>query len=195
MHGKDHKSDAHERRTIAMLNLNRCQFQLSLMIAAATVQGQFHPVMWWDDKMEYFREMVDYAATAAELSSDQPMKTSPLFTLDLGINAHLYTVAVRCRDPFLRREAIEILRKAHRHEGLWRWDHVAHLADRIMALEEEGLTDIRSCHDVPEEARLKHIQIRFSPDASNATIDYMIRERIYHETLHWEVSALPRVLS
>lgn len=33
--------------------------------------------------------------------------------------AHLFVVALGCRDPFLRREAVSLLKEKPRREGLW----------------------------------------------------------------------------
>lgn len=42
----------------------------------------------------------------------------PCFSLDSGINVHLYTVAARCRVTVVRRKALAVPRSADRQEDL-----------------------------------------------------------------------------
>ena len=75
--------------------------------------------------------------------------------LDTGLIAPLYLVASRCRDPKLRREAVKVLRKGPRQEGVWNGAIMASIAERIIELEEEGLLQIEECDDVGVERRVR----------------------------------------
>ena len=77
------------------------------------------------------------------------------FGFDLGITPVLFLVASRCRDPYLRRTAIEQLRACRRREGAWDSATAARIAERIMAIEEAGISPLRTCHDVPESHRIR----------------------------------------
>ena len=52
-----------------------------------------------------------------DLLENSQIQSSAVFADGLGLIPPLYLVASRCRDPFLRREAIALLRVMHRHEG------------------------------------------------------------------------------
>lgn len=60
----------------------------------------------------------------------------PTFSMDLGIVAPLYVVATKCRQPVLRRQAIELLSGSSRREGMWDSDLTARVGQWVMALEE-----------------------------------------------------------
>lgn len=58
------------------------------------------------------------------------------FTADMGFIPPLYYTVVKCRQPSLRRMAIEMLMSAPHREGAWSGSLVARMAQYIMALEE-----------------------------------------------------------
>ncbi|KAL6694536.1 hypothetical protein J3F84DRAFT_377157 [Trichoderma pleuroticola] len=61
------------------------------------------------------------------------------FTADMGFIPPLYYTVVKCRQPNLRRMAIEILMSAPHREGAWSGPLVARMAKHIMDREEEGM--------------------------------------------------------
>ena len=171
-----------DRRAAAVLQMNRRQFDLSLMLAASSPDNRPDPT-WWDDKLSYFNDIIKHAAAAVELTDEETV-SAPCFSLDYGINVHLYIVAVRCRDPIIRRRAIALIRSANRFEGIWRSDIVAHIAERIVQLEEEGLGNVRSCHDIPKEARLYDMKICLVPgEKTQVELIYWVKGRRVDEVL------------
>ena len=85
------------------------------------------------------------------------------FTFDFGILPALYITACRCREPSIRRQAIDILYKSHRREGLTNTNIAALLAEQIVFLEESGLNEVRSCADVPRENRIRVLAMHYEP--------------------------------
>ncbi len=61
------------------------------------------------------------------------------FSMELGLVHPLFFVATKCRDWNLRRRAIAQLRKAGK-EGVWEGPIMAVLAQKVMRLEEQGVT-------------------------------------------------------
>ncbi|KAK6849583.1 hypothetical protein PG990_001482 [Apiospora arundinis] len=61
----------------------------------------------------------------------------PSFSADLGIVPPLFVVATKCRDPFIRRKAIQLLRSSSRREGMWDSELTARIGMWIAAIEEE----------------------------------------------------------
>ncbi|MCJ1323465.1 hypothetical protein MMC10_000125 [Thelotrema lepadinum] len=181
---KSQSLTAQDRRAAAILEMNRRQFDLSLMLAGISFADRPDP-MWWDDKLPYFKDIVNHA-TAAVDHRDEEVLSTPCFSLDYGINVHLYIVAVRCRDPVTRRRAIALIRSANRFEGIWRSDIVAHVSERIVSLEEEGLENVHSCRDVPREARLQDMQICLLPAETKVELNYWVRGKRVREALTWQ---------
>lgn len=69
----------------------------------------------------------------------------------------LFVVALRCRDPSVRRRAISLLVKHPRREGLWDSLMAATVASWVMVEEEKGMM----CGFVPESARLRIVKNDF----------------------------------
>lgn len=61
----------------------------------------------------------------------------PSFCADLGIVPPLYVVATKCRDPKIRRQAIQLLRSSSRREGMWDSELTARIGMWVSAIEEE----------------------------------------------------------
>lgn len=126
----------------------------------------------WDDYNDRFAEIVSLAAavvgnshaTHSLLRVDQ---MQPVFCLDDGVLAPLYEVATLCRDPTIRRRAVDILRSAPRQEGLFNSHLLAMVAEKAIAIEEEAAIAASGSMDyvsIVTDTRPEN------PDASNAVI-------------------------
>lgn len=60
----------------------------------------------------------------------------PSFSADLGIVPPLFVVATKCRDPWLRRQAIQLLKSSARREGMWDSELAANIGTWVMNVEE-----------------------------------------------------------
>ncbi|KAI9677499.1 MAG: hypothetical protein M1817_006453 [Caeruleum heppii] len=78
-----------------------------------------------------FQEMVDLASTVVAYQSALP----PTITFDMAIIEPLYFTALKCRDPVIRRRAIELLGRAGR-EGVWHGQMMQAVAAHVVELEE-----------------------------------------------------------
>lgn len=63
----------------------------------------------------------------------------PSFSADLGIVPPLYVVATKCRDPVIRRRAIQLLRSSSRREGMWDSQLSGLIGEWVASIEEEPL--------------------------------------------------------
>lgn len=86
-----------------------------------------------------------------------------VFNFDLVIIPSLYNTACRCRDPFLRREAVELLRFSNRLESVFFSDVIAMLAEQVIRVEERDLISVKSCSDVPFQNRIRLIGAHYDP--------------------------------
>jgi hypothetical protein len=62
----------------------------------------------------------------------------PSFSADLGIVPPLFVVATKCRNPSIRRQAIQLLKSSARREGMWDSQLTARIGMWIAHIEEEG---------------------------------------------------------
>lgn len=65
-------------------------------------------------------------------------KRKPTFTLTLGIITPLWMTCSRCRDPYLRRRALQLLLSCNRKEGIWDSILTGRVAERVISIEEAG---------------------------------------------------------
>jgi hypothetical protein len=65
----------------------------------------------------------------------------PRFSFEVGILPLLCIVGSKCREPALRRQAIELLRKCPVQEGLWEPFGTSRICEWMMEIEEMGLVE------------------------------------------------------
>jgi len=88
------------------------------------------------------------------------------FLFDMEIVSPLYLVAIKCRDPSIRRRAIAVLRHTVRREGLWDSVKAAAIAERVMQIEEQGLPTLDGSVLPEEGARVANCHIDSGPGLS-----------------------------
>lgn len=102
----------------------------------------------FDGLLPRFETMLRHGAEIIEAESGS-------FSLELGTTMPLFVVASRCRDPTIRRRAIGLLRAKPKRESVWSSVGAAAIAERIMTIEEQGLGEVRTAADVPDENRVQ----------------------------------------
>ncbi|KAF7185281.1 Aspercryptin biosynthesis cluster-specific transcription regulator atnN [Pseudocercospora fuligena] len=133
--------------------------------------------MAWDAFHTKFTAIVDLAAALLEDSKrsdasiiDARWKTSGVFisssnaelSFSLGIVDPLYEVVARCRDPVLRRRALELLATHPRQECMWSSWSAWKVGKFLMRLEEEGSDAPTTSSDIPAERRISEAWLDFS---------------------------------
>ena len=85
-----------------------------------TTHVLLHDQTCWDELMPTYKDMLDLAApvVAAHRAADRGPGQKPIFQVDQGIIAPLFSAAHKCRDPSLRRRAIALLYSAPIQEGV-----------------------------------------------------------------------------
>ncbi|MCJ1467591.1 hypothetical protein MMC07_006216 [Pseudocyphellaria aurata] len=113
-----------------------------------------------DPLLAQFKEIVTLAKSLTEatrISGVSPWRN--LLLVDQGIVAPLFLVATKCRDPLLRREAAHLI-SSPRREGTWDAQAAVTVAERVIAIEEEGLSQVNAAKDVPESSRIYKIRCK-----------------------------------
>ena len=129
----------------------------------------------WDDYLPSYEQAIALAEQVINtviLENRSSRFLAPSFSLDMTLVGPLYSIAHKCRDPFLRRKAVALLNAFPRQEGIWDSLLAARVADKLIGLEEDGLGLIKCCQDVPDEARLNCVDVSFDPSGALATIKY-----------------------
>ncbi|KAJ9502558.1 hypothetical protein H2202_001679 [Exophiala xenobiotica] len=113
-------------------------------------------------------------ADAASILKQSAKHHRPVFAFSQGVVGPLYTVAAQCRDPILRREAIVLLLRYPRREGLWDSFSAGRMGWEIMNLE-EGLArkewqqreehgirktfELQTAADIPASCRVREVEL------------------------------------
>ena len=125
--------------------------QIQALAQKITTAGiVFTQEILYDEYLPEFREIIRLStdvAAACHSKADVDFWAGS-FLLDLGLVVPLFMLLLRCRDPILRRQAIEILENWH--VECW-WDPllILPIGRFIMEVEEEGMVD----GFIPEKAR------------------------------------------
>jgi hypothetical protein len=88
-----------------------------------------------------YHSMQEQNATGSKTAAPRGVSRSrehlkPSFSADLGIVPPLFVVATKCRDPWLRRQAIQLLKSSARREGMWDSELAANIGAWVMKVEE-----------------------------------------------------------
>ena len=181
--------DAKGQQAALVLKIYARMKAIHLKIPASCV---FTSETVWDEHVSWGQEIVDLAEKVVVLDGVPSKTDKPIFSFDLSIITPLYSVAHKCRDPYVRRRAIALLRSSPRQEGIWNSTMAAQVAERIMTIEESGLGEVRNCKDVPDWARISDVHASFDPMEKRASFSYsrqrsklvFVREK-FSETLSW----------
>lgn len=92
--------------------------------------------------------------------SDTPFdRSSNAFSLGLGVFDVLKLIAIKCRDPLVRRRAVRLFEKCPLREGPWSMSQAQRICSAVIAFEEmhafeETGRTVMTCSDVPEHSRV-----------------------------------------
>ncbi|KAK4946759.1 hypothetical protein LTR10_014261 [Elasticomyces elasticus] len=105
----------------------------------------------------------------AVVEADRANQTSSSCCSGLGIVLPLHTVAARCRNPKVRRKALDLLLSGTRRECLWDAGMTANIVRKTLDIEEEGSDEEAGSlsegpRRIPGEKRVEEVKIEFRED-------------------------------
>ncbi|KAL6693190.1 hypothetical protein J3F84DRAFT_381838 [Trichoderma pleuroticola] len=149
-------ASATNRRALTLLELQKRY--LATHLSTIDSRGVDDETVW-DGYSGQFNEMLDFAETSMQIyDSEATSNKHPRFHMDTGVIPILFAIITRCRDPFIRRRAIELMTWNPMQEGLWNSALVAKAAQRLMSLE-EGTVIVGCSNDIPAAARVQGISV------------------------------------
>ncbi|KAG4025119.1 hypothetical protein MFRU_066g00220 [Monilinia fructicola] len=129
--------------------------------------------MVYDSFMNDFRYIVEAAELLVTRSEATPsVLNSSRFSFDIGVVPPLHVVATKCREPNIRRKAVDLLFRTPRQEGMWDGVLSARIGRWIISCEEDGL-------DIPMRFETPYVQ----PDYHNQSFQYEQSPQSYDELL------------
>lgn len=95
---------------------------------------------------------------------------STSFCMGLGFVIPLFSVASGCQDPVIRRQAVSLLRRTSRQEGLWDSQLVAKACERIIAIEESKGVKLTGVCDLQTSSSLLQL------DSTGGRLQYVLED-------------------
>ncbi|KAL9110494.1 MAG: hypothetical protein Q9227_005038 [Pyrenula ochraceoflavens] len=132
-------------------------FRVLYMVTQATLAND---EMAFDKYTEGFESILSNCAKA--LAAKHPSTETTL-----GLVPPIFFVATRCRDPIIRRKALAQLKAPHCSERMRNTCQAANIAERIMYLEERGISSIKSAADISRSRRIKLLNGFYDPNGEN----------------------------
>ncbi|KAE8443428.1 hypothetical protein EG329_001910 [Mollisiaceae sp. DMI_Dod_QoI] len=115
----------------------------------------------WDRSMPEFVEML--ANSEIILAN----RNRGVFSFDLQSVWPLDVIAKKCRNPRMRRRAIQLLKNKPRREGMWDSIVAALVCEWVVNVEEEGMLEDGS---IPESARVRNIGVELDSENRKAKV-------------------------
>jgi hypothetical protein len=112
-------------------------YQKIVSIFLAAVQDTSE--MLYDSFLPEFKYITRTCARLIATEDRTQLPRNTRFSFDIGIIPPLHVTATKCRDPVVRREAIDIMFNSPRQEGMWDGVLSARIGRWMVAFEEEGL--------------------------------------------------------
>lgn len=138
-------------------------YQKCTLIILAAVQDPSE--MIFDSYLPEFQYVVRTCAHLVESQDGKTLPKVPRFSFEVGVVPPLHFTVMKCRDPIIRREAINILFSSKRQEGMWDGVLCARIGAWLISCEEEGLP--------PPPVDSPHTNLYVSPQES-ATAEKML---------------------
>lgn len=143
----------------------------------------------FDNFLHIFQSMVEHASRAIAVTKGH---TRPVFIFETRFIPSLYFVAINCRHPIIRRQAIALLRVGPKIENLWRAEQLVEIAEMCVGIEESGSeqglfhADAHNIELPPEHHRIWSEHVVELPD-SQARPCYYLKFGRWHqdENLEW----------
>ncbi|MCJ1231268.1 hypothetical protein MMC12_007945 [Toensbergia leucococca] len=148
----------------------------SIMLLSTGLEGFVADETCFDKFSIEFVDILSLAASLinAEISDGvtEAKQARPSFSFDMGVVPPLYYIAVKCREPSIRRQALSLLLASPRREGVWDGLMAARITERLIAIEEEGLESITDCASIPGSARITLVNASMYSDQRRAFLEY-----------------------
>ncbi|PLB47685.1 C6 zinc finger domain protein [Aspergillus steynii IBT 23096] len=153
--------------------------------------------MIYDDQIETFEAIVRDAEHLVANNNDRDPEAGNLnkrFTLEAGVIPMLYWSAIKCRQPLVRRRALDVISRSPEQEGLWRQKRFLKVAEMVIELEEQDLLALPIEKRVPtDQQRVYESKGKDEKEASPCQITVLTRpngqDKEWHcqtKWVHWE---------
>ncbi|KFY93715.1 hypothetical protein V500_03564 [Pseudogymnoascus sp. VKM F-4518 (FW-2643)] len=152
-----------EQQAASILRLHALVAALSLSPASLSAIEDV-----WEAHTGEFAAIVALARGIMEADNNTVEVGMGRVSMDTGVLGPLYLVALRCRDSAIRREAIALLGRGVRREGLWDSSLLARVAERVVGIEEYS----RNAGEGGD--RISDVDVVFDPEGCRAGVRFLM---------------------
>lgn len=110
--------------------------------------------MIYDEHSDAFEAIVADAEKLVAINEESGLGRGSLigrFTLEAGVIPMLYWSAMKCRQPLVRRRALEVIARSPQQEGLWRKKRFLKVAQMVIDIEEKDLLGLPVAERIPSD--------------------------------------------
>ncbi|KAG4435973.1 hypothetical protein IFR05_008554 [Cadophora sp. M221] len=177
------------------------QIIIAIILDVEPAEAREYGEMVWDRYEADFESVISIAESIideARISSPLPGRIAPKFTPETGFVNPLFCVVNWCRNPQLRRKALDILDRAACRDGFWDSSLCTRTGNIILMLEERDSGAVKCAADIPLWKRICVIEPKFAEDGGGALIKYMRASKsgerdedgltlkeVFEETVRW----------
>ena len=160
-----------EMRTVRILRMHQLHSQVSIEVSTRHMCAEDQ--MFWDNYCPVYDQIIDLAKAILTVDGpgSSPGGQNASFSLDLVTIGPIFELARRCRDPIIRRKAVDVMRTCHRREGMWDSELALLIIERVIEIEEDGIV-VESCQDIPNWRRIFNIQHMLDMEARTIQLRY-----------------------
>ena len=148
------------------------------LVSIDIVANWYGSELRYDDHVAQYEDLVATAEEVIELLAQKSERGA--FSFDLGITIPLFATAERCRDPHIRRRALNAMRNGPRQEGTW-GPGAALAVEKWIMFEEHGLGHVEKASDVPEWRRIRSMDASINVETGTAEVIFEVTPSIGHE--------------
>ncbi|KAJ9654093.1 hypothetical protein H2198_006832 [Neophaeococcomyces mojaviensis] len=127
----------------------------------------------FDAHDDRFQQIVDLAEGIIQVWTPDSQQYRMLFSFDLGLASPVFLVASRCRRSSLRRRALQIMFHSLTYRGAWRDQYSGLCAQRIIDIEEQGLSWFDIDPYVPESQRIRKVSADLDEENGRIVMQYI----------------------
>ncbi|KAH8203742.1 hypothetical protein TruAng_002035 [Truncatella angustata] len=171
-----------------LISLLRLQHTIAWTLLSSYGPGR---EMDYDNFLPQFQQCVALASDVAAAHEQYSGSLKPSFTPEIGIVPVLYIIGVKCRDPVVRREVLNILRRQPIREAVWDSISTARMVERVIEIEEGGVEEGGTTQSMEQIAIWQRVEalswVHVVSGQSTPRLDvkytFCAREGIYIESL------------
>lgn len=161
-------ASAADEKAVAVLRLYHILLSIRLEIGAFQENRREAAFDQLEPGLEKMLEYAKFIIGEPKRETEKPGKI--ICSSGLGVVMPLHMVAARCRNPTVRKEAVDLLLRARRRDGLWDSTLAGRVVSTTIELEElaaksAGLsTESKGSYRVADDARIRDVKIHFDGD-------------------------------